>query len=267
MGERYLSNMMTTRRDLQQQYATPSNLNARSAIYKYGTSNVDWSRWVFDQLELAAGERVLEIGCGDGGLWRKNLDRLPTAAAIVLGDLSHGMLSEGRAQLGQFGFVQLEAEHVPFRDAEFDVVVANHMLYHVENRARTLAEIRRVLRPGGRLLAATNGERHVGQIKDLIARFLGDDIPASQPLSFSLENGAQQLSGIFSSVEMQEQPGELRVPDADAIVNYVLSVNGAPQKIVGDRMIELRRTIDHAMQRDGAFIVQTHVGLFVAATS
>ena len=267
MGERCLSNMMTTRRDVQQQYATPANLNARSAIYKYGTPHVDWSRWVFDQLDLSAGQRVLEIGCGDGGLWRKNLDRIPKDVVILLGDLSIGMLTGARGRLGKFRFVQLEAEHLPFRDGEFDVVVANHMLYHVEDRPRALTEVRRVLRSGGRFFAATNGERHVGQIKGLIGRFLGDETSVSRPLSFSLENGGEQLLQFFSSVEMRGQPGELRVPDADAIVNYVLSVNGAPQKIVGERMSELRRTVNDAMQRNGAFVVETHVGLFVASTS
>jgi ubiquinone/menaquinone biosynthesis C-methylase UbiE len=72
---------------------------------------------VFDQLrDLPADAKVLEIGCGDGGLWKRNLDRLPAGWRIVMYDLSTGMLIAARAALPatQFrAFVQGDAERLP----------------------------------------------------------------------------------------------------------------------------------------------------------
>jgi hypothetical protein len=71
---------INSREDVKEQYRDASNLNARSAIYRFGeTSAPPWPRWVFDQFaaDLPSDALVLEIGCGDGALWRKNLDRLP----------------------------------------------------------------------------------------------------------------------------------------------------------------------------------------------
>ena len=94
----------------------------------------------------AKGERVLEVGCGTANVWRENAERVPSDVALVLTDLSPGMLGEARARLSGTPlapeFREADAQSLPFADESFDLVVANHMLYHVPDRARALAEIR-----------------------------------------------------------------------------------------------------------------------------
>src|SRR5215210_5060005 len=94
-------------------------------------------------------------------LWRENGERIPAGWTVALADLSVGMLEEARRQLRapprRFGLVNLDAQALPFALASVDAVIANHMLYHVPDRQRAYAEIRRALRPGGHLYAATNG--------------------------------------------------------------------------------------------------------------
>jgi len=146
---------INSREDVKEQYRDASNLNARSAIYRFGDPKATpWPRWVFDQFapQMRPDARILEIGCGDGALWRKNRDRLPAGWRVVLLDLSPGMLSATK-DLASFARVQGDAVGLPFADEHFDAVVANHMLYHVADRPRALAQIRRVLVPGGRLIA------------------------------------------------------------------------------------------------------------------
>src|SRR5690242_11207998 len=124
--------METTRRDVCEQYRDASNLNARSAIYRFATTQeAPWPRWVFDQFsgELPAQARILELGCGDGALWKKNRDRTPAGWRVVLCDLSPGML-EATGELG-FARVRADAATLPFAPASFDAVIANHMLYHM----------------------------------------------------------------------------------------------------------------------------------------
>ncbi len=55
-------------------------------------------------------------------------------------------------------FKEIDAQSIPFEDETFDAVIANHMLYHVPDRPKAIAEIKRVLKPGGRLIATTIGK-------------------------------------------------------------------------------------------------------------
>jgi len=87
---------------LQQQYRDSSNFRKRSALVgKFSTNRYPWYRWVYDQFELSAGSVVLELGCGPGSLWKRNLDRIPPGTSIVLSDFSAGMLRDkiGRAHV------------------------------------------------------------------------------------------------------------------------------------------------------------------------
>lgn len=139
---------------LDEQYRDASNLNSRITLHeRFSTNPYGIFRWIFDHFDLPAGAHILELGCGSGQLWLKNLDRIPSGWSITLSDFSPGMLEEARGNLSQsghpFAFQVIDAQSIPIEDESFDAVIANHMLYHVPDRAVALAEVRRVLRPGG----------------------------------------------------------------------------------------------------------------------
>ena len=69
-----------------------------------------------------------------------------------------------------FTFAVLDAQALTYPAGAFDAVIANHMLYHVADKARAFAELRRVLVPGGRLYAATNGTDHMRELRALSRR-------------------------------------------------------------------------------------------------
>lgn len=204
---------------------------------------------------------MLEIACGAGSLWRENLDRVPMNVDLVLSDFSIAMVETTREVLPDARFVNFALPTLPFAEASFDLVIANHMLYHVEDRQRGLAEIRRVLRGGGALFAATNGIDHLREIKDLMREFEIDarDVSAS----FTLENGEEQLRGVFGNVERDEYVDSLCVTDPDAVLRYVASVSARGAEVVEARAEEMRSAIEGRM-RDGAFYVAKSTGSFLA---
>src|SRR2546430_14213021 len=129
--------------DLSLQYATSTNLSARIALHQRCSTNAyGFQRWVFDRLALAPGARVLEIACGTGSLWRENADRMPEAR-LVLSDFAMAMLETTKQAVREARFVNCALPDLPFADGRFDVVIANHMLYHVTAREQALREIRR----------------------------------------------------------------------------------------------------------------------------
>jgi SAM-dependent methyltransferase len=124
-----------------------------------------------------------------------------------------------------FRFEQVDAQAIPFDEASFDAVIANHMLYHLPNLAQGLGEIRRVLKPGGRLYAATNGAGHLRELDDLIFQFdphLG--IVQQTALEFTLESGAGLLAPFFGAVTLIRYPDALLVTEAAPLAAYILSM-------------------------------------------
>ena len=120
-----------------------------------------------------------------------------------------GMMRQARQNLASraqtFSFSAIDARAIPFERETFDAVIANHMLYHVPDRPRAFAEIHRVLKPGGRLYASTNGRNHIRELGELIIRF-DPDLASwgwQPPDTFLLENGADQLSREFQHVELR----------------------------------------------------------------
>lgn len=155
-----MADWLEDRSALAEQYADADNLQDRQALHaEYSTADVPLRDWQFDQFDLGDTASILTVGCGPGDLWPAVSNRIPTDWSLTLTDFSPGMVGTARAELGGGPtYAVADATALPFDDEAFDAVTANHMLYHVPNRARAFADIHRVLQPGGRLYATTNGE-------------------------------------------------------------------------------------------------------------
>jgi ubiquinone/menaquinone biosynthesis C-methylase UbiE len=247
-----------------EQYRNDANLTARINLHRrFSTSPISWNRWVFDQMRLPVGARVLELGAGTGVLWGENRDRLPAGLELVVTDSSEGMLRAAREQLdGVPGveFQQMDAARIPDGDWTFDVVIANHMLYHVPDRAAVFSEVVRVLRPSGRLYAATNGASHMEELDDLIGKPEKRELISTT--TFSLESGAEQLAPFFGSVELKRHQNPLAVTDTSAVMAYVRSL---PWDLSEHELDRIAEAIDRVIAANGAFRITRDSGMFLCA--
>lgn len=233
------------------QYKDDSNLASRANLHaKYGTATIGWFEWLVEQVDWPADALVLEVGCGPGWLW----EVLHSLIRLVLSDLSVGMATAASARAGAPATVA-DVQRLPFADETFDVVVANHMLYHVPDIPAAVGELRRVLRPGGALLAATNGVESMREIAEL--RGAGSEFPKR----FGRENGAAVLGEAFTDVTWHHYDDELRCTDADDVVAYIASME--PGELTAGERAELRHRIEQRMV-DGVFRVTKDTGAFVA---
>jgi hypothetical protein len=98
----------------------------------------------------------------------------------------------------------------------------------------------------------------------LVNEYLGDAAPTRDRLAFSLENGEAQLSPFFVSIAVHQGRSALHITETEAIVQYALSFNESKHMIVGDRLDDLRQRVRDEIGVAGAFVVQTHSGLFIA---
>ena len=245
------------------QYRTSENLDARIRFHdRFSTNPLRWPQWVFDRLLAGPAARVLEVGCGSGTLWEQNRSRVPAGWEIVLSDFSPGMAARAR-HLG-LPVAVLDAQDLPFSAARFDAVIANHMLYHVPDRPRALAEIRRVLRPGGRLYAATGGRDQFHELFDLVRRFDPGIVlwDGRGPDSFLLETGREQLAPWFSNVLLHRYDDSLLVTEVEPLVDYVASKVALPEKAAFSRFVE-----EEMRRQGGSLRISKDYGLFEAVRS
>jgi len=250
------------------QYKDASNLNARIELHKrFSTNTYGWSRWVFDiYLErLPAQARILEVGCGPATIWRENSARIPVGWTITLSDFSDGMLDSAWRNLvvtgRTFKFEQIDAQSIPYPEETFDVVIANHMLYHVTDRPKAIGEIYRVLKPGGRLIATTVGDQHMDEI-NLWLKHLGKD-PAQFLVPFTLESGMVQLQPYFSKVEMRRYVDSLQITEVEPLMTYISSMarfGDFPEAAFAD----LRNELARQLQSKDMLVVRKDSGLFDA---
>jgi SAM-dependent methyltransferase len=210
-------------------YADDSRLDVRCRTHQlYTIDPVDFAQWTLDCLSWRGDERILDVGCGPGDLLHKIARQSDNWGVLIGFDYSPGMIVQAMAagDLPVCFFVG-DAQTIPFPGGSFDVVMACHMLYHVPDIERAVAEAARVLRPGGRFLAVTNSAHTMPEYWELrmraMDRFSSMAEPGTGAARFALENGPAFLEPYFDRVELRTLPGTLRFPHAQPFVDYFAS--------------------------------------------
>jgi ubiquinone/menaquinone biosynthesis C-methylase UbiE len=223
-------------------------------------------RWVFDQLQLPPESCILELGCGPADLWQQNVGRIPKGWQITLSDASAGMVERAQENLRDiersFDYRVVDAQAIPYEDESYDAVIANHMLYHVPDRPAALSEIRRILRPGGRLYAATNGGAHLRELYELRVQFDPKMEQRIQSIveAFTLENVRDQLTPWFSQVTLLRYEDGLRVTEAEPLIAYVASASMTDK----DGLAAFAAHIRQQLAKEGVICITKESGMFVA---
>ena len=209
------------------QYATEAPLEARRSIYG-AVEGPDARELAFAAIAEAAPRRVLEVGGGPGELSERVAREL--GADVIMVDSSPRMVDLARAR-GVDARVG-DVEELPFGDAEFDCAVAAWMLYHVSNLDRALSELRRVLEPGGRLVAVTNGRDHMQELRRLAGEWAWQQ-------RFRREEAVEPLERHFARVERRDVDAWTTV-DPDSVQRWVESLGGKPRSRLVDAPVRAR---------------------------
>jgi SAM-dependent methyltransferase len=253
------------------QYATDANLRARQRLWEYQQPPFDLVSWVLELAGLGPGstQRVLDVGCGNG-LYLAQLGSWSISATGC--DLSKGMLASASAT--GLNLVNADVTRLPFPASAFDVVLAPHMLYHVDNRAEAAVEMRRVTRPGGRCVVVTNGADHLQSLRSLVESAVRKATPGWEMRNpsthaFSLDNGEDQLRSAFGEVACLHATASAPVvlTDASVAADYVASVGDHYQADTtrpwSDVVDDVRGSVQRQIDANGSFVVHGHSGAFI----
>jgi ubiquinone/menaquinone biosynthesis C-methylase UbiE/DNA-binding transcriptional MerR regulator len=252
------------------QYKNSANLSARISLHDlFSTNKYGWHKWFYDQLGLCEDMTVLELGCGNASLWLRNVDRIPRNCKITLTDISEGMLEDAKQNLGdyskKFNFNHADAQNIPYKDNSFDVVIADHIFYHISDKQKALSEIRRVLKRKGYLYLSTIGKNHLIELRELLKEFKANIVIAQSDFSedFGLENGAAQISNCFDSIELLRYEDSLIVSEIEPIINYLYSTTGNSKEVlIGENLKNFKSFVENKMKTTGSIFITKDTGVF-----
>ena len=252
-----------------EQYRDSSKVAARARLHQeYTVAETPWFPWVARQMPIAPGASVLDIGCGPGWFWAGAADVLPERMELTLADQSAGMVAEATERCKALRSWSVEgreadAASLPFDDGMFDGVVAMHMMYHLRDQAAGLAEMYRVLKPGGWLAVTTNGAGNMRAMYALTTVF-GSAPSDPAGVAFGYDTAERLMRSQFANVTMSEHPSRLRITDPEDVF---LALTSYPPGDGADaaQLAALREAIAEAFARgNGVLDVANERALFLS---
>ncbi|MDF2673355.1 MAG: putative transcriptional regulator [Clostridiales bacterium] len=257
-------------KDLALQYKDSRNLKVRISLHdRFSVNKYSWFNWVYDKINLLPNEKILEIGCGDGQLWKKCSDKIPEKAEVILSDISEGMISDARENLNSLKanltFHIADCINLPYEDESIDKIVANHMIFYVKDRQKAFSEIRRVLKKDGTFYCSTYGLKHMKEIENLTKSFNSRISLSEVNLEeiFGLENGEEQLNDYFSNIEKHIYEDYLIIDEYKPLLNYILSCHGNQHEILKGNYDKFKKYVKSKVEKAGKLKVSKNAGLFI----
>ena len=283
---------LTTMEDsMKNQYLNAGNISARINLHnQFSVNKQGWFPWVYEQCGIEKGMKILEIGCGDGTLWVDNIGQLAMTGKrnelpgkrrknifVELTDISEGMISDagrnvkhateswkGRDIDVTFRFRTAACEKTGAKDEQFDLVIANHVLFYCKDIKKALNEIVRVLKPGGMLVCSTYGSRHMQEINRLASGYDKRIALEADKLfeKFGLDNGEKVLEKYFAEVERRDYNDALVVDKAQPLVDYILSCHGNQKEYLVDKYADFKKYVEKKLENRPLRITK-EAGVFI----
>lgn len=206
-----------------------------------------WAETVLKRDPPAAAARVVDVACGTGIAARLAAGFVGPAGAVVGLDMDDGMLSVARAAgEASIAWLQGNAMAIPFGSEAFDYVVCLEGIQFFPDRAAGLREMRRILRPGGRLVASIWGPLAANPgyaaLADGLRTFVSEDAARLPPFALTDADEIRRLvaSAGFTHARVSTAELALTVPSGEAFVDWVAAGGPTIRRNLA-RIPELRR--------------------------
>lgn len=264
----HLIHLTGMEKSLKSQYRDATNISARIRLHQeYSVNPQGWFPWIYEQCHICPRMHILELGCGNGALWTENMDKLPNHISIILSDISQGMINDIRRTIGpddtRFSYEILNCHALPFADGQFDLVLANHVLFYCDDISQVCREAHRVLKPGGHFICSTYGTKHMKEISQLVQNFDSRIQLAAVNLyeRFGLENGPEILQPHFREISMERYEDSIRLNRPEPLIEYILSCHGNQNQYLLNRYKDFKAYVEKETRY--GFSITKDAGIFL----
>lgn len=255
------------------QYKNSTNLVRRINLHEEFSTNkeIGWYEWYYEKMNLKGNLKILEVGCGNGRLWGKNIDKVNENLDITLTDIEEKMIEATKEEIFRkknlFKLDIVDVSNLPYENESFDIVIANHMLYHVKDIEKALEEIYRVLKSDGSVFISTVGEDHFKELKLMI-----EDIDLGKTKGqwsfidrFNLKNGFEMLNKLFKDVYRYKYDDNLFVTTLQPILSYINSMENSESLVFeGKKLNALKKVLKEEIKEKKGIFITKEIGILVA---
>ena len=257
---------------------TTDDLAKRINIHEqFGSRDID--SWMLEVLNLQPGIKILDIGCGAGKQCFSYFHHLNGNADITGTDVSRDLLAEAIAKNEQTGNAvkfQLQDFHLPFlmADNQYDLLSACFAIYYAQDIPWTLAEMHRVLKPGGRLFTTGPMPSNKQLFYDIIKEATGKEIP---PMPGSSRYASQiygTMQQLFSKTEQHIFENPLTFASVEPFMLYTRASMSEDRKLWNSlfqtheefeaEMQAIEKVAQRRLSQDGHLVMTKVVGGFIA---
>jgi ubiquinone/menaquinone biosynthesis C-methylase UbiE len=257
---------------------TSSDLLKRIDIHQqYGSRDID--AWMLEVLKPRAGSRILDVGCGAGKQCFVFWDALQGKAEITGGDVSPELLATARAANARTGnavtFTELSFNRrFPFDDAGFDLLSCCFAIYYAESAPFTIGEMRRMLRPGGRLFTTGPMPENKRLFYDIIREATGRPIPPMPGSSRYASEILEEIRRHFGRVDVEVFENPLAFESIEPFLAYTRASLSEDRRLwtslfqgkdeFEQVMGQIAAVSAARLQREGKLVMTKVVGGFIA---
>ena len=248
-------------------YKNSSQLDIRISLHdNYSTNPKGWFPWLYDMISPKPSECILELGCGNGQLWKQLSHPCQT---LCLSDISEGMLEDAKENLKHLpvpiSYQRFNCETIPFSNQTFHKVIANHVLFYVKSISNVLSEVTRVLQPNGSFYCSTYGSSHMKEVTNLVKEFNPKIVLSDVNLYdvFGLHNGEEILKQYFSHVEKILYHDTLVINHPTPLFDYILSCHGNQRELLANDYSSFKKFLEKKIKKDGSITITKEAGIFI----
>ena len=260
--------IMNVTKNVKNQFSNDKNLAMRINFYKkYTTNKYKFADWLFDKYVFKENMKILELGCGNGSHWEGKIETLPNGCSLVLSDFSEGMLDLVREKFSKKKNVSIEKidiQDIPYENETFDIVIANHMLFHVPDLNKALLEVKRVLKDNGVFYSATDGNGGMRPfLHNAIVKFEPTSTAFTEQLPFNLQNGCEILGKYFENVQRFDYENTLAITNTQDLIDWLKSTKSI-SGYSDESLLNLYNYFEDIRIKDGAISIPRETGVFIS---